>query len=159
MMGFADGSTHPTGYQVHTRPRVQRASGVPHALFGRKIQQSLGRIARRGREVVSTKIIQSDRAHFQSWSRERACEEYRPHPEERALARLEGWPRVPVLRPSFETLASQAPQDEVRIPHSRESGRPSIPRRQRWNRRAAAYWILRWSLSSGSPKARPGGGV
>jgi hypothetical protein len=21
----------------------------------------------------------------------------------------------------------------------------------------AAYWILRWSLSSGSPKARPGG--
>jgi hypothetical protein len=21
------------------------------------------------------------------------------------------------------------------------------------------YWILRWSLSSGSPKARPGGGV
>src|SRR5258705_8703710 len=24
-------------YQVHTRPRVQRASGVPHALFGREI--------------------------------------------------------------------------------------------------------------------------
>jgi hypothetical protein len=22
----------------------------------------------------------------------------------------------------------------------------------------AAYWIIRWSLSSGSPKARPGGG-
>jgi hypothetical protein len=32
---------------------VQRASGVPHALFGRTIQQSLGRTARRGREVVS----------------------------------------------------------------------------------------------------------
>ena len=31
---------------------MQRASGVPHALFGRKIQQSLGRIARRGRERV-----------------------------------------------------------------------------------------------------------
>src|SRR3979490_809784 len=48
----------------------------------------------------------------------------RPHPEERALrqrtcavrcARLEGWPRVHILFPSFETLASQAPQDEVRI--------------------------------------------
>ena len=39
-------------YQVHTRPRVQRASGVPHALFGRKINQRLGRIARRGRERV-----------------------------------------------------------------------------------------------------------
>src|SRR5713101_7165586 len=39
-------------YQVHTRPRVQRASGVPHALFGRKIHQRLGRIARRGRERV-----------------------------------------------------------------------------------------------------------
>src|SRR6266704_3588210 len=25
-------------FKVHTRPRVQRASGVPHALFGRKIQ-------------------------------------------------------------------------------------------------------------------------
>jgi hypothetical protein len=33
--------------QVHTRPRVQRAPGVPHALFGRTIQQSLGRIAPR----------------------------------------------------------------------------------------------------------------
>src|ERR1700681_2446068 len=27
-------------------------------------------------------------------------------------ARLEGWPRVRALPPSFETLASQAPQDE-----------------------------------------------
>src|SRR5260370_41149717 len=45
----------------------------------------------------------------------------------RTCARLEGWPRVPVLRPSFETLAEfiigprfartrwQAPQDEVSI--------------------------------------------
>src|SRR5882672_12249927 len=50
-------------------------------------------------------------------ARSRGCETYlRPHPEERApCARLEGWPRVPALRPSFETLASQAPQDEVRI--------------------------------------------
>src|SRR5204863_1714316 len=24
-------------YNLHTRPRVQRASGIPHALFGRKI--------------------------------------------------------------------------------------------------------------------------
>ena len=29
---------------------MPRASGVPHALLGRKIQQSLGRMARRGRE-------------------------------------------------------------------------------------------------------------
>jgi hypothetical protein len=33
----------------------------------------------------------------------------------RPCARLEGWQRVPALRPSFETLASQAPQDEVGI--------------------------------------------
>src|SRR3981189_4012207 len=39
-------------YQVHTRPRVQRASGVPHALLGRKIHQRLGRMARRGREIA-----------------------------------------------------------------------------------------------------------
>src|SRR5882672_152795 len=31
----------------------------------------------------------------------------------RLCKRLEGCPRVPALRPSFETLASQAPQDEV----------------------------------------------
>jgi hypothetical protein len=31
---------------------VQRASGIPHALFGREIYQRLGRIARRGRERV-----------------------------------------------------------------------------------------------------------
>src|SRR3981189_3655290 len=34
-------------YQVHTRQRVQRAPGVPHALFGRQIYHWLGRIARR----------------------------------------------------------------------------------------------------------------
>ena len=38
--------------QAHARPRVPRASGVPHALFGRKIHQRLGRIASRGRERV-----------------------------------------------------------------------------------------------------------
>jgi hypothetical protein len=27
------------------------------------------------------------------------------------------------------------------------------------NREAAAYWMPRWSLSSGSPKVRPGGGA
>src|ERR1700738_5559386 len=36
-----------TNIKVHTRPRVQRASGIPHALLGRKIHQRLGRIARR----------------------------------------------------------------------------------------------------------------
>jgi hypothetical protein len=27
------------------------------------------------------------------------------------------------------------------------------------NRKTAAYWMPRWSLSSGSPTARPGGGA
>ena len=40
----------------------------------------------------------------------------RPHPEERALARVsKDGSRLRTLRPSFETLASQAPQDEVRV--------------------------------------------
>src|SRR5882724_4276614 len=33
---------------MHTRLRVQRAPGVPHALFGREINAQLGRIAPRG---------------------------------------------------------------------------------------------------------------
>ncbi|HEV7448017.1 MAG TPA: hypothetical protein VGO18_35955, partial [Steroidobacteraceae bacterium] len=38
----------------------------------------------------------------------------RPHPEERAFARVsKDGPRVHVLQPSFETFASQAPQDEA----------------------------------------------
>src|SRR5450755_1222914 len=39
-------------YQVHTRPRVQRAPGIPHALQGRNIWTQLGRIAPRDRERV-----------------------------------------------------------------------------------------------------------
>jgi hypothetical protein len=39
---------------------VQRASGVPHALNGRKIHQRLGRIARRGRERVFAVIARSE---------------------------------------------------------------------------------------------------
>jgi hypothetical protein len=39
---------------------------------------------------------------------------HRPHPEERALARVsKDGGESNALRPSFETLASQAPQDEV----------------------------------------------
>ena len=42
MMGFAKGSTHPTGL------RVQRAPGIPHALKGgEKIHARLGRFAPR----------------------------------------------------------------------------------------------------------------
>jgi len=38
----------------------------------------------------------------------------RPHPEERALARVsKDGCRLRALLPSFETLASQAPQDEA----------------------------------------------
>jgi len=40
---------------------------------------------------------------------------------------------------------------------TRESGWSSIPRRPWLIWKAAAYRIPRWSLSSGSPKARPGG--
>src|SRR6202163_1391749 len=38
---------------MHTRPRVHRAPGIPHALFGRKIHQRLGRIAPRGGKIMS----------------------------------------------------------------------------------------------------------
>src|SRR5450631_2725311 len=37
---------------IATRPRVHWASGIPHALFGRKIDAQLGRSAPRDREVV-----------------------------------------------------------------------------------------------------------
>jgi hypothetical protein len=41
--------------QVHTRPRVHWASGVPHALYGREINAQLGRTAPRDREVASNR--------------------------------------------------------------------------------------------------------
>src|SRR6266571_3228399 len=40
--------------------RAPRASGVPHALFGREINQRLGRIASRGRERVFAVIARSE---------------------------------------------------------------------------------------------------
>jgi len=40
--------------------RAPRASGVPHALFGREINQRLGRIAPRGRERVFAVIARSE---------------------------------------------------------------------------------------------------
>src|SRR5450432_2630073 len=54
-----------------------------------------------GCECISDLILRS------APSRQRTCAV--------RCARLEGWPRVRTLRPSFETLASQAPQDEVSI--------------------------------------------
>ena len=40
-------------YKAHARLRVQRASGVPHALYrARDFMQGLGRFAPRGRERV-----------------------------------------------------------------------------------------------------------
>src|SRR5450631_1173460 len=39
-------------YKLHTRPRVHWAPGIPHALFGRKINAQLGRIAPRDRETA-----------------------------------------------------------------------------------------------------------
>src|ERR1700720_1930384 len=39
--------------KVHTRPRVQRAPGIPHALNGgRKVHANLGRFVPRDREVA-----------------------------------------------------------------------------------------------------------
>src|SRR5450631_1255755 len=40
-------------YKLHTRPRVHWAPGIPHALFGRKINAWLGRVTPRGREPAS----------------------------------------------------------------------------------------------------------
>src|SRR5450631_3146914 len=58
-----------------------------------------------GCECISDLILRS------APSRQRTCAV--------RCARLEGWPRVRTLRPSFETLASQAPQDEVGDIYSR----------------------------------------
>src|SRR6478752_7342260 len=46
-------------YPLHMRPRVQRASGIPCALFsieGEELQANLGRNAPRDREAVSSVI-------------------------------------------------------------------------------------------------------
>ena len=50
-------------YKVHTRPRVRRAPGVPHALLGRKIHQSLGRFASRARSRLLTRSRMWTRRH------------------------------------------------------------------------------------------------
>jgi adenine-specific DNA-methyltransferase len=49
-------------YTLHTRLRVQRAPGIPHALCfpGRRIHAQLGRIASRGREAAPDVISRSD---------------------------------------------------------------------------------------------------
>jgi hypothetical protein len=52
-------------------------------------------------------------------------------------------------------IAESAPPRAV-IP--RECGVSSKPRPFGSITEASEYWIARWSLSSGSPKARPGGG-
>jgi hypothetical protein len=41
---------------------------------------------------------------------------------------------------------------------AREGGASSKRRRLKFYRDGTAYWTIRWSLSSGSPKARSGGG-
>src|SRR5712672_1180020 len=50
-------------YKVHTKPRVQRASGIPHALKGREINARPGRIAPRGREVASGIVLASNKLY------------------------------------------------------------------------------------------------
>src|SRR5882757_9077675 len=44
-------------YKAHARLRVQRASGVPHALYWREINQRLGRFVLRGREHASRFLV------------------------------------------------------------------------------------------------------
>jgi hypothetical protein len=111
-------------HSVHTRPRVQRASGFPCALLffrGWQIDAKLGRIAPRDREALSadTRCLKIESADI-----------YR--------ARMRHIPHAVIARLDRATQYSRAPMIK---------------------RNVAAYWILRWSLSSGSPKARPGGGV
>jgi hypothetical protein len=38
---------YPCAFLLHRGLRVQRAPGIPHALYGRKVFQSSGRMARR----------------------------------------------------------------------------------------------------------------
>src|ERR1700704_527564 len=45
-----------TTTKLHTGLRVQWASGVPHALFGRKINLNLGRLASRERSRIQNSI-------------------------------------------------------------------------------------------------------
>ena len=57
--------------KLHTRPRVQRASGVPRALFGaREFMQGLGRIARRGRKRASRRHCERSEAIHSSFTRQ-----------------------------------------------------------------------------------------
>jgi hypothetical protein len=43
-------------YTLRTRLRVQRAPGIPHALFGRKVHAQLGRYPRRGNVQVHVEL-------------------------------------------------------------------------------------------------------
>jgi hypothetical protein len=55
-------------------------------------------------------------------------------------------------------MQSRMPVLQYRPHRPALTGRPSIPETLALNRGAAAYWIIRWSLSSGGAPRRPGGG-
>src|SRR5258707_11762387 len=108
----------------------------PRPLRGREIHARLGRIALRGREVAfGIGLLKIEPAAKYEpaiasavAARERGCDLILRSAPWRASRRMVA--RVHGSCPSFETLASQAPQDEVGILHRLESGRSSIPRRE-----------------------------
>src|SRR6266403_2516400 len=103
---------------------------------GRELHAQLGRIARRGCEVAfGIGLLKIEPAAKYEpaiasavAARERGCDLILRSAPWRASRRMVA--RVHGSCPSFETLASQAPQDEVGILHRLESGRSSIPRRE-----------------------------
>ena len=129
-------------YQVHTRPRVQRASGVPRALFGRELMQGLGRIARRGRKRVSRRHCERSEAIHSSFTRRDGLLRF---------ARNDGFMRPPRHTPSRRRPRKRAIQysgtsmmeskghSVLDIPHARAMTAFSIKQaRHRLFRRGAA---------------------
>ena len=110
--------------QLHTRPRVQRAPGIPHALHGREINANLGRIARRGRG----RVFESTSALRSLWSE--VTTHYR-------------------LRHSGMRRQAQASDAQLRIGESRDSGFDAEPvigprfARTRWHRPGMTVMDLR----------------
>ncbi len=82
-----------------------------------------------------------------------------PRPDCVLRARLGGPCGDAVLLPSPADRIARRGRVWLKLSSSAKADDPVFRSRQRSNRAAAAHWIPRRSLSSGSPKARPGGGV
>jgi hypothetical protein len=79
------------------------------------------------------------------------------------VARMTSWTERDRIR--FEPRAKKFGGAVVSLRHGSPAVILRLDRRIQYSRALAAehkrsgeYWITRWSLSSGSPKARPGGG-